>query len=190
MFIECRRFPGKGELRLTGQLGEVMKESATTAWSWVRANADKHGLDHEKIMASDLHIHLPQGAIKKDGPSAGVALTVAVMSALTGRTVRNDVAVTGEIDLRGHALPVGGIKEKVLAAHRAGISTVVLPERNRKDTIEIPAEVLADVRLEYIDKIDGALAIALGDVPADADPEPAIPPPSATPRPSHDRLPS
>jgi ATP-dependent Lon protease len=192
MFIECRRFPGKGELRLTGQLGDVMKESATAAVSWVRSNAEKLGLEHDKIMASDLHIHLPQGAIKKDGPSAGVALTVAVVSALTGRPIRNDIAITGEIDLRGRAMPVGGIKEKVLAAHRAGIKIVFMPERNRKDTIEIPAEVLAELDLRFMNRIDDALAVALGDAPPPGVPEPAIPPPTAagSGRTSHDRLPS
>src|SRR5207244_6776606 len=108
MFIEARAYPGKGEFRITGQPGDVMKESAAAAVSWTRANATRLGIDHDKIMASDLHIHLPQGGIKKDGPSAGVALTVAVVSAFTKRPIRNDVAITGEIDLRGHALAVGG----------------------------------------------------------------------------------
>jgi ATP-dependent Lon protease len=192
MFIEARRFQGKGELRLTGQLGDVMKESATAAWSWIRANAERLGIEHDKIMASDLHIHLPQGAIKKDGPSAGVALTVALVSALTGRPIRNDIAITGEINLRGRAMPVGGIKEKVLAAHRAGIKIVFLPERNKKDTLEIPKEVLDALELRFIERIDDALAVALGDAPAPATPEPAIPPPttSAGGRTSVERLPS
>jgi ATP-dependent Lon protease len=191
MFIEVRRFQGKGELRLTGQLGDVMKESATAAFSWVRANADKLGLEHEKIIASDIHVHLPQGAIKKDGPSAGVALTVALVSALTGRPVRNDIAITGEINLRGRAMPVGGIKEKVLAAHRAGIKIVFLPERNRKDTLEIPKEVLDDLELRFIDRIDDALAVALGEPEPPAPPEPAIPPTSNQGgRSTHERLPS
>ncbi|MCE9577595.1 MAG: endopeptidase La, partial [Deltaproteobacteria bacterium] len=114
MFIEARVFPGKGEIRLTGQMGDVMRESAQAAVSWMRTNATRLGIDHERIMSSDLHIHLPQGAIKKDGPSAGVALTCAVVSAFTGRKVRNDIAITGEVNLRGAALPVGGIKVKVL----------------------------------------------------------------------------
>jgi ATP-dependent Lon protease len=179
MFIECRIFPGKGELRLTGQLGDVMKESATAAVSWMRSNAVRLGIDPDKIAASDIHIHLPQGGIKKDGPSAGVALTTAVVSVFTKRPIRNDVAITGEIDLRGHALPVGGIKEKVLAAHRAGIKIVFLPERNKKDTIDIPDEVKAQLDLRYMSKIDDALAVALGDAPATPEPEPAIPPPTA-----------
>jgi ATP-dependent Lon protease len=191
MFIEARIFPGKGELRLTGQLGDVMKESATAAVSWMRSNATRLGIDHDKIMANDLHIHLPQGGIKKDGPSAGVALTCAVVSVFTKRPIRNDVAITGEIDLRGHALPVGGIKEKVLAAHRAGIKIVFLPERNRKDTIDIPQEVRDQLDLRYMTKIDDALAVALGDAPPPSEPEPAIPPPtSVPPRQMPERLPS
>jgi ATP-dependent Lon protease len=179
MFIECRIYPGKGETRLTGQMGDVMKESAQAAVSWMRANAQRLGIDTDKIAASDLHIHLPQGAIKKDGPSAGVALTCAVVSVFTRRPIRNDVAITGEIDLRGNALPVGGIKEKVLAAHRAGIKIVFLPERNRKDTIDIPEEVRNQLDLRYMTKIDDALAVALGDASPASEPEPAIPPPTA-----------
>jgi ATP-dependent Lon protease len=191
MFIEARTYPGKGEMRLTGQLGDVMKESAAAAVSWMRANAARIGIDHDKIMASDLHVHLPQGAIKKDGPSAGVALTVAIVSAFTRRPVRNDVAITGEIDLRGHALPVGGIKEKVLAAHRAGIKIVFLPERNKKDIIDIPQEVRDQLDFRFMTKVDDALNVALGDVPPASEPEPAIPPPSAPSRGNiGERLPS
>jgi ATP-dependent Lon protease len=190
MFIEARTYPGKGETRLTGQLGDVMKESAAAAVSWMRSNQARLGIDHDKITANDLHIHLPQGAIKKDGPSAGVALTCAVVSAFTKRPIRNDVAITGEIDLRGHALPVGGIKEKVLAAHRAGIKIVFLPERNRKDTLDIPEEVRNQLDLRFMTKIDDALAVALGDAPPASEPEPAIPPPSAPPRQMPERLPS
>ena len=179
MFIECRIYPGKGEVRLTGQMGDVMKESATAAVSWVRSNATRLGIDHDKIANSDLHIHLPQGAIKKDGPSAGVALTCAVVSVFTRRPIRNDVAITGEIDLRGHALPVGGIKEKVLAAHRAGIKMVFLPARNEKDTLDIPEEIRQQLDFRYMTKIDDALAVALGEAPSTPDPEPAIPPPTA-----------
>jgi ATP-dependent Lon protease len=191
MFIECRIYPGKGEIRLTGQMGDVMKESAQAAFSWTRANAARLGIDADKIANSDLHIHLPQGAIKKDGPSAGVALTVAVVSVFTGRPVRHDVAITGEIDLRGHALQVGGIKEKVLAAHRAGISIVFLPERNLKDTIDIPEEVRKQLDIRTMTKIDDALLVALGDAPATPEPEPAIPPPTAPSRGNvGERLPS
>ena len=191
MFIECRIYPGKGEIKLTGQMGDVMKESAQAAFSWTRANATRLGIDPDKIANSDLHIHLPQGAIKKDGPSAGVALTLCVVSVFTNRPVRHDVAVTGEIDLRGHALPVGGIKEKVIAAHRAGIKVVFLPERNLKDILDIPEEVRNQLDIRTMTKIDDALAVTLGEAPAVPDPEPAIPPPAEPARGNvGDRLPS
>jgi ATP-dependent Lon protease len=187
MFIEARIYPGKGDVRLTGQMGDVMKESATAAVSWTRANASRLGIDADKIANSDL----PQGAIKKDGPSAGVALTCAVVSVFTKRPIRNDVAITGEIDLRGHALPIGGVKEKVLAAHRAGIKIVFLPERNQKDTLDIPEEIRNQLDLRFMKKIDDALEVALGPMPPASEPEPAIPPPSAPSRGSMgDRLPS
>jgi ATP-dependent Lon protease len=191
MFIECRIYPGKGDVKLTGQMGDVMKESAQAAFSWTRANAARLGIDSEKLANNDLHIHLPQGAIKKDGPSAGVALTCAIVSVFTGRPVRHDIAITGEIDLRGHALPVGGIKEKVIAAHRAGIEIVFLPERNLKDTIDIPDQVKSELEIRTMTKIDDALSVALGAAPATPEPEPAIPPPSAPSRGNFgDRLPS
>ncbi|MCX5741487.1 MAG: endopeptidase La [Proteobacteria bacterium] len=191
MFIETRVYPGKGDVKLTGQMGDVMKESATAAYSWMRSNAARLGIDSDKVANSDLHIHLPQGAIKKDGPSAGVALAVAIVSVFTKRTIRNDVAITGEIDLRGHAMPVGGIKEKVLAAHRAGIKIVFLPERNKKDTLEIPEEVRNQLEFHFMNKIDDCLAITLGEKPTPTDPEPAIPPPTApSSRGSAEHLPS
>ncbi len=177
MFIEARVLPGKGELRLTGQMGEVMRESAAAAMSWVRTNATKLGIDHDKIASSDLHIHLPQGGVKKEGPSAGVALTVAIVSALTNRTIRHDVAITGEVNLRGRSMPVGGIKEKVLAAHRAGIKVVFLPERNRKDIIDIPLEVKNELEIRFISKVDEALDITLGDLPIKGESVPPMPPP-------------
>ena len=179
MFIEARTFQGKGELRLPGQLGDVMKESATAAHTWVRANAARLGIDHDKIANSDIHVHLPQGGVKKDGPSAGVALTCALVSAYSGRPIRNDIAITGEIDLRGHALPGGGIKEKLLAAHRAGIKVVFVPARNDKDLLEIPAEVRNELDIRLMSKIDDALAVALAPAPAKDDPEPAPQPPAA-----------
>ena len=191
MFIETRTYPGKGDVKLTGQLGDVMKESAQAAFSWARSNATRLGIDHDKLSSLDLHIHLPQGAIKKDGPSAGVALTCAVVSVFTNRPIRNDIALTGEIDLRGHALPVGGIKEKVIAAHRAGIKIVFLPERNRKDTIDIPEEVTKELELRFMTTIDDALSVVLGDASPATEPEPAIPPPTAPSRGSvGERLPS
>ncbi len=191
LFIECRTYPGKGEVRLTGQMGDVMKESAQAAVSWMRSNAVRLGIDHETIAASDIHIHLPQGAIKKDGPSAGVALTCAVVSVFTNRSIRNDVALTGEVDLRGHALPIGGVKEKVLAAHRAGMKLVFLPERNRKDILDIPEEIRNDLEIRFMSKVDDALDAVLGERPATPDPEPAMPPPSAPGRGTvGERLPS
>ena len=191
MFIETRVYPGKGDVRLTGQMGDVMKESAQAAVSWMRANATRLGIDHDKIANSDLHIHLPQGAIKKDGPSAGVALTCAVVSSFTKRPIRNDVAITGEIDLRGNALPIGGVKEKVLAAHRAGIKIVFLPARNEKDVLDIPDEVKSQLDIRYMTKIDDALAVALAPAPPPTEPEPAIPPPTAPSRGNvGERLPS
>ncbi len=181
MFIEVRVLPaiskGGGDLRLTGQMGEVMRESAQAAMTWVRSNATRLGIDHDRILASDIHIHLPQGAIKKDGPSAGVALTCAIVSALTGRPIRNDVAITGEVNLRGRAMAVGGIKEKVLGAHRAGIKIVFMPERNEKDTLDIPADIKAEVELRFVTRVDDVIAVALGDAPPKGEAVPPIPPP-------------
>ena len=191
MFIECRIYPGKGEVRLTGQMGDVMKESAQAAMSWTRSNATRLGIDAAKIANSDVHIHLPQGGIKKDGPSAGVALTCAVVSVFTNRPIRNDVAITGEIDLRGNALPIGGLKEKILAAHRAGIKIVFIPYRNEKDILDIPDEIKNELDIRTMKKIDDALAVALEAAPAAPEPEPAIPPPTAPARGNvGERLPS
>src|SRR5207237_9748858 len=138
LFIEATRIPGKGALILTGQLGEVMRESAQAAMSLVKARAQSLGLDPKLFESSDIHIHVPAGAIPKDGPSAGVAMFTALASLLTNRTVRSDTAMTGEISLRGLVLPVGGIKEKVVAAAAAGLARVMLPARNRRDFDEIP----------------------------------------------------
>jgi ATP-dependent Lon protease len=191
MFIECRIYRGKGEVRLTGQMGDVMKESAQAAVTWMRANATKLGIDPEKIANSDIHIHLPQGGIKKDGPSAGVALTCAVVSVFTNRPIRNDIAITGEIDLRGNALPIGGLKEKILAAHRAGIKIVFIPYRNEKDTLDIPDEIKRELEIRTMKKVDDALTVVLGDAPPTPEPEPAIPPPTAPSRGNvGERLPS
>jgi ATP-dependent Lon protease len=154
-----------------------MRESAQAALSWVRSNATRLGIEPEKIAASDIHIHLPQGGVKKEGPSAGVALTLALVSALTGRPVRNDVAVTGEVNLRGRAMPVGGIKEKVLAAHRAGIKVVFLPEKNRKDILDIPKEVTSELDIRFMHKVDDALDVVLGEAPPKGEAVPPIPPP-------------
>ena len=161
LFVEAARMPGTGKLILTGQLGEVMKESAQAALSLAKARSREFGVEPEALEKSDVHIHVPAGATPKDGPSAGVAIFVALASLLTGRPVRSDVAMTGEISLRGLVLPIGGVKEKVLAALRAGITTVMLPARNRRDLEEIPADAREKLELVWIERVDDALATAL-----------------------------
>src|SRR5205823_7316461 len=148
--------------------GDVMKESAQAALSLIKARSRELGIDPEVLEKSDIHIHVPAGATPKDGPSAGVAMFVALASLLTSRPVRSDVAMTGEISLRGLVLPIGGVKEKVLAALRAGISTVMLPARNRRDLDEIPAEARAKLEFVWVERVDDALATALSAVPAPA----------------------
>ncbi len=168
LFIESSRVRGSGKLILTGQLGEVMKESAQAAVTLVKSQAERLGIDPAVLDNSDLHIHVPAGAIPKDGPSAGVAMATSLASLLTQRTVRADVAMTGEISLRGVVLPVGGIKEKVVAAARAGIRTVILPARNRRDLEDIPESVRNRIEFVWAEKIDDVLARALEDAPARA----------------------
>ena len=162
LFIEATRIPGKGALILTGQLGDVMKESAQAAMSLVKSQSEALGLDPALFEKSDIHVHVPAGAIPKDGPSAGVAMYTALVSLLTGRTVRRDVAMTGEISLRGLVLPVGGIKEKTVAAHRAGIRTVLLPARNRKDLEDIPESVRGELEFVWLERVEDATARAFG----------------------------
>ena len=164
---------GKKSLTLTGHLGEVMKESAQAALSFIRARAEKIGIAADFFEQSDLHVHVPAGAIPKDGPSAGVAMAVALASLLTGRVVRHDLAMTGEITLRGKVLPVGGIKEKVLAARRAGISTVILPKRNAKDLEELTDSVRQEMTFFFVETIDEALEHALEPKQEGASPEQA-----------------
>ena len=161
LFIEARRMSGSGKLKVTGQLGDVMAESVQTAYSFVRSKAETIGLDLSDLDKYDVHMHLPGGAIKKDGPSAGTAIAVALTSLFSGIPVRPDVAITGEVTLRGRVLEVGGIKEKVLAAHRAGIRTVCLPERNEKDLIDIPESVKKDLDIRIISRVEEALSLAL-----------------------------
>ena len=153
LFVEATAMPGKGKLQLTGKLGDVMKESAQTALSWVRAHSAELNIDPGFFENMDLHLHVPQGAIAKDGPSAGTAILSAIVSLLTGRKVRSDVAMTGEVTLRGAVLPVGGIKSKVLAAHRAGIRTVFLPERNAKDILEVPQDVRNELSFVVVNNV-------------------------------------
>lgn len=161
MGVEVSLMEGKGNLLLTGQLGDVMKESAHAALSYARSRARKLGIDPTRFEKTDIHIHVPAGAIPKDGPSAGITMAAALVSALTGRQVRRDVAMTGEITLRGKVLPIGGLKEKVLAAHRAGISTFVLPRKNEKDLDEIPGKVRRSIELIPVDELDMALEVVL-----------------------------
>ena len=162
LFIESTRVPGGGKLILTGQLGDVMKESAQAALSLVKSQAARLGVDPESFDKNDVHIHVPAGAIPKDGPSAGVAMFTSLVSLVTGRTVRHDLAMTGEISLRGLVLPVGGIKEKVVAAHRAGIRKVLLPARNRKDLDDVPQSVRDEVDFVFCEKVDDVVREALG----------------------------
>jgi ATP-dependent Lon protease len=161
LFIEATAMKGKKGLTLTGQLGDVMKESATAALSFIRANAKRLNVDEDFFDNHDLHIHVPAGAIPKDGPSAGVTMLTALISLLTNKTIHKDLAMTGEITLRGQVLPVGGVKEKVLAAHRAGIREIILPEWNQKDLEDIPPKVKKEIRFHFVDKMIKVLEIAL-----------------------------
>ena len=161
--IEVLPTRGDGRLTLTGQLGEVMRESAQTAWTFVRSRLTTLGIAEDADAGKDIHIHVPAGAVPKDGPSAGVTIAVALASAIGGRSVRRDVAMTGEITLRGRVLPVGGIKEKVLAAHRAGIRTVLLPAENEKDLDDLPDDVRTELTFVFLRHADDALKAALSD---------------------------
>ncbi len=161
LFVEVTRMGGKGNLTLTGQLGSVMKESAQAAMSYIRARAPEFGVAETVFEKHDIHVHVPAGGIPKDGPSAGITMIVALTSLMTGIKVRSDVAMTGEITLRGNVLPIGGVKEKVLAALRAGVKEVILPERNRKDLVEVPKEVQDQLKFHFVHRVDEALDIAL-----------------------------
>ena len=163
LFIETSRMPGKGTVTLTGQLGDVMKESATAAMTFVRSNAAELGIDARFLAESDVHVHIPAGGIPKDGPSAGVTMFTALVSLLTGRRVKSDLSMTGEATLRGKVLPVGGIKSKVLAAHRAGIRTILLPAHNGRDIDDIPQEVRDDLTIHLVSDMREVLALALED---------------------------
>jgi ATP-dependent Lon protease len=166
LFIEATKMPGKGKLTLTGQLGDVMKESVTAALSFVRGRAAALGLDPGNFLENtDLHVHVPAGAVPKDGPSAGITMYTALVSLFTGVSVRPDVAMTGEITLRGNVLQIGGVKEKLLAAHRAGIKRVIIPERNMKDLVDVPEEVKNEMEILSVKRMDEVLALALKDPP-------------------------
>jgi ATP-dependent Lon protease len=176
LFIEALRVKGKGTLVLTGQLGEVMKESAQAAYSYAKSRAKELEINEEDFNNYDLHIHIPEGAIPKDGPSAGITLATAMVSALSQRPVRKDVAMTGEITLRGNVLPVGGIKEKVLAARRARVSTIILPQQNRRDMDEVPKEPFKNIRFVFVENVRQVFSEALK--------EKLVPPVSASPTPA------
>jgi len=185
MPIEVNLMPGKGQLTLTGQLGEVMQESIQAALSFVRANAKSYRINPDLFENNDIHLHIPEGAIPKDGPSAGVTVAVALMSVFSGYKVRHNVAMTGEITLRGKILSIGGFKEKVLAAHRAGVKTVVVPSQNKKDLVDISRKVRREIDIRFVDKLTDALDIALIPVPkkkrksSKKTTKPVFPPPSA-----------
>ncbi len=162
LFIEATKMPGKGALKLTGKLGDVMKESVQAAYSYVRANAHKLGLDPTFYKKMDIHVHVPAGAIPKDGPSAGVAMITALVSLLTNKPVKDRLGMTGEISLRGNVLPIGGLKEKSTAAHRAGLTHILAPAQNEKDLVDIPKKVLKDLKISFVKDVSEVLKLALG----------------------------
>jgi ATP-dependent Lon protease len=161
LYIEISLFPGKGELLVTGQIGEVMQESARAALTYTKANQEELGIDKDAFDTSDIHIHVPAGAIPKDGPSAGIAMATALVSAFTNRKVNNKVAMTGEISLRGRVLPIGGLKEKALGALRAGIKHVIIPAKNVKDLYDIPKAVKNKLKFTCVKDMKEVLDIAL-----------------------------
>jgi ATP-dependent Lon protease len=166
LFVEATAMKGDDGLVLTGQLGDVMKESARIALSWVRAHAQKLGIDEDELDDRSFHVHVPAGAIPKDGPSAGITITTALASLLTSRPVKHTVGMTGEVTLQGRVLPIGGLKQKVLAAHAAGLTDVVLPERNRADLDDVPADVREALRFHPVMTLDEVLELALEPAPA------------------------
>jgi ATP-dependent Lon protease len=161
MVIEALRMPGSGRLTVTGQLGDVMRESVDAAFSYVRSRAAGIGIPDATFREFDVHVHLPAGAIPKDGPSAGISLTLAIASALSQRPVRRDVAMTGEVTLRGKVLEIGGVKEKVLAAYRAGLRQLIMPKANEKDLRDVPEEVKKQIAFSFVATMDEVLRLAL-----------------------------
>ena len=161
MLIEALRMPGQGRMTVTGQLGDVMRESVDAAYSYVRSRASQLGIEESVFRENDLHIHLPAGAIPKDGPSAGITLTLAIASALSGRPVRRDIAMTGEVTLRGKVLEIGGVKEKVLAAYRSGLREIIMPKSNEKDLRDVPDEVRKNMSFVFVERMDEVLRFAL-----------------------------
>ena len=158
--IEVNVMPGKGEFQLTGQLGDVMKESAQTGISYIRSVGRQYDIPAEFFQKNDIHIHIPEGAVPKDGPSAGITMATAMLSAITGTPVRADVAMTGEITLRGRVLPIGGLKEKLLAAKNAGVRTVCVPKKNEKDVEEISGEIKKGLEIVYVETMEQVLRVA------------------------------
>jgi ATP-dependent Lon protease len=161
LFIEVTAVRGKGKLSLTGQLGDVMKESAQAALTYARAHADEQGIPSDYFETHDIHIHVPAGAIPKDGPSAGITITSAIISVLTGKPIKRNVAMTGEVTLRGDVLPIGGVKEKVLAARAAKINTVILPKLNERDLVDVPEPIKRDMTFYFVEHVEDVLRIAL-----------------------------
>ncbi|MDX6539454.1 MAG: ATP-dependent Lon protease, partial [Gaiellales bacterium] len=166
LFIEASASPGKGNLTLTGQLGDVMKESASIALSHVRSHAAEFDIDPDVFATRDFHVHVPAGAVPKDGPSAGITMTTAIASLLSQRPVKHTVGMTGEVTLQGRVLPIGGLKQKVLAAHAAGLTDVIIPERNRADLDDVPAEVRAEMSFHPVMTLHEVLALALEPAPS------------------------
>jgi ATP-dependent Lon protease len=166
IFIETALMPGKGKLTLTGQLGDVMKESATAAFSYARSHWRELGLQESFAKNIDVHLHVPEGAVPKDGPSAGVSMATSLISAVTNLKTKRDVAMTGEITLRGRVMEIGGVKEKVIAAHRAGIKTIILPQDNKKDMVDVPDKVKKDIHFVFASHLDQVLEVALPDFAA------------------------
>jgi ATP-dependent Lon protease len=173
LVTEATLMPGRGKLTLTGKLGDVMQESAQAAMSWLRSRSEDFGIPRDFTRRTDVHVHIPEGAIPKDGPSAGITLATALVSALARVPTRRDVAMTGEITLRGKVLPIGGVKEKLLAAHRAGLTNIVMPKDNEKDLADIPKNVLDVMNVHLVESMDQVLRLAL------AGPLPSLPPPAA-----------
>jgi ATP-dependent Lon protease len=159
--IEAVTVPGKGQVKTTGKLGEVMQESVQAALSFVKARSPSYGIKPSLFARKDIHIHLPEGAVPKDGPSAGIGIVLSIISTLTGVPVRRDFAMTGEVTLRGRVLPIGGLKEKLLAAMRGGITTVLIPQENEKDLVEIPANIRESLKIIPVAHVDEVLALAL-----------------------------
>jgi ATP-dependent Lon protease len=165
LFVETALMPGRGKLTLTGQLGDVMKESAQAAFSYARSHWRELGLRQDFAKNLDVHIHVPEGAVPKDGPSAGIAMATSVVSALTNTRVKREVGMTGEITLRGRAMEIGGVKEKAIAAHRAGLKTVIFPKNNKKDMEEVPDRVRKDIKFVFVDHLDDVLKVAFKSSP-------------------------